>query len=249
MGRLTALVELARLLSGAELERVAERLAMDGSVSRAGREVRPEVRAQATTLLDAVVDHVGDADLVASVLSSTAALVAEERPTTEPVWSGPILPGDSNRTTGAVVRLIDEAAESIWASTYSSGRTAPFVLALKRAMARGVEVTVVADVVELVDVAAMLVHVLPEATILGYHHEVDSRAGLQHSKIVIIDGETVLVTSANLSTAAVEVNLEAGLITKDPVLASRMVRRLVDLRMSDHLRPVTWHQARRGQPP
>ena len=238
MGRLSALTRLARLLTQAELERVAGSLEVDGSPSRAGREVRTHLRSDATSLLRSLLHEINDPGLAAAMLTSASEIVDVDMPMIEPVWSGPALPGDSHRTTGAVARLIDEASESVWATTYSSAPTAPFVQALKRALARGIDVTVVADVVNLPDTATMLVRELPSATVLGYQHEIDGRSGLQHSKVVIIDTETVLVTSANLSTAAVEVNLEAGLITKDPTLASRIRQHFVDLWMADHLRPV-----------
>jgi phosphatidylserine/phosphatidylglycerophosphate/cardiolipin synthase-like enzyme len=63
-------------------------------------------------------------------------------------------------------------------------------------------------------------------------------SGLQHSKVLVIDGRTSLVTSANLSLAALERNLEAGLLTHDITTASRIVRRMADLEESGHLRPL-----------
>ena len=154
------------------------------------------------------------------------------------MWSGPHLQGDSIRTTEAIVRLIDEAEESVLASTYSGSASAPFVQALRRAAQRKVTITLVADVIQRSETASALARAVPRATVYGYHHKIADKAGLQHSKVLVIDGRFTLVTSANLSLAAVERNLEAGVLLDDPVVASRVSRRVADLVASEHLREV-----------
>ncbi|MDQ0425573.1 DISARM system phospholipase D-like protein DrmC [Cellulomonas iranensis] len=232
------LAALVGLLTPSELRRVAASLEATGRARRAAREVAPDRAPAVGVALAAVVSSFGNATALAAALRVIAD-AAEDRP--EPpvvVWSGPQLQGDSVRTTEAIVRLIDDAEESVLASTYSGSSGAPFVQALRRAAQRKVAITLVVDVVERAETARALAHAVPRATVYGYHHEVRGQVGLQHSKILVIDGRFTLVTSANLSVAAVERHLEAGVLLDDPAVASRVSRRVADLVASAHLRQV-----------
>lgn len=230
------LAALAGLLTPTELRRVAASLEATGRARRAAREVAPDRAAAVGPALVAVVSAFGNSTALAAALRVIAD-AAEDRP--EPpvvVWSGPQLEGDSIRTTDAIVRLIDEAEESILASTYSGSEHAPFVQALRRAAQRKVSITVVVDVVLQEQTARAIARAVPRASVYGYHHRVGPQAGLQHSKVLVIDGRHSLVTSANLSTAAVERNLETGVLLDDPTVAAAISRRLADLVASEHLR-------------
>ena len=59
--------------------------------------------------------------------------------------------------------------------------------------------------------------------------------GVLHAKLVIADEEAVLVTSANLTEAAFDRNVEAGLLVRDRVVARSAVRQLVGLIERGHL--------------
>ena len=230
------LAALAGMLAPSELRRVAASLEATGRPRRAAREVAPDRAAAMGPLLAAVASAFGNSSALAAALRVIAD-AAEDRP--EPpvvVWSGPHLQGDSIRTTEAIVRLIDEAEESVLASTYSGSASAPFVQALRRAARRKVTITLVVDVVERRDTARALARAVPRATVYGYHHQVGDQAGLQHSKVLVIDGRITFVTSANLSVAAVERHLEAGVLIKDPAVAGRVSRRVADLVAAEHLR-------------
>ncbi|GAB3868033.1 DISARM system phospholipase D-like protein DrmC [Dactylosporangium cerinum] len=235
---LAALEPLVELLTPTELRRVAASLEATGRVRRAAREVAATREALAHRLLSELVPEFGAAHALAAALR-VAARILERQP--EPptiIWSGPQLPGDSVRTTDAIERLIDEAEESVLASTYSGSGTAPFVQALRRAANRKVTIMVVADVVKQRDCAYAIASAVPRAKVYGYHYEHQSGAGYQHSKVLVIDGQISLVTSANLSAAALERHLEAGLLTRDISVASGIARRMTDLIQSGHLRPL-----------
>ncbi|WP_083511117.1 phospholipase D-like domain-containing protein [Microbacterium sp. XT11] len=58
----------------------------------------------------------------------------------------------------------------------------------------------------------------------------DGKYALQHSKVLIVDSRTAFVTSANLSTAGAESNLEAGVVVHDVEFASSMRQRFTKLR-------------------
>ncbi len=230
------LAALVGLLTPSELRRVAASLEATGRARRAAREVAPDRATAVGPALAAVASSFGNPTALAATLRVIAD-AAEDRP--EPpvvIWSGPQLQGDSVRTTEAIVRLIDDAEESILASTYSGSSGAPFVRALRRAAQRKVTITLVVDVVQRMETARVLARAVPRATVYGYHHRVGDQPGLQHSKVLVIDGRFTFVTSANLSVAAVERHLETGVLLDDPVVASRVSRRVVDLVASEHLR-------------
>ena len=52
--------------------------------------------------------------------------------------------------------------------------------------------------------------------------ELEGPAGVLHAKVVVIDDEAVFVTSANLTEAALDRNIEVGLLVRDRALAASM---------------------------
>lgn len=225
---------LALLLTPSELRRVAAALDLTPRASRASREVAPDHRDATAALLTALLSE-GSPPLLAPTLRTVATIAERRPPPPEVVWSGPHLDGDSHRTTEAIVRLVDNAEESVLASTYSGSAKSPFVDALRRAAQRKVEITLVVDIVEMGEATRAIGASIPRATVLAYHHTVDGKHGLQHAKVLVIDSRTCLVTSANLSVAAIERNLEVGILLDDPAVAGAITRRIADLRASDHL--------------
>src|SRR5262249_53804680 len=68
--------------------------------------------------------------------------------------------------------------------------------------------------------------------------ELDGPGGVLHAKAVVADDEAVFVTSANLTEAALDRNIELGLLIRDPALAatvSNHFRRLIECSL---LRPL-----------
>jgi phosphatidylserine/phosphatidylglycerophosphate/cardiolipin synthase-like enzyme len=69
----------------------------------------------------------------------------------------------------------------------------------------------------------------------------DGPAGVLHAKAVVVDEEAVFITSANLTEAALDRNIEMGLFVRDRALAASVVshfRGLIDLNL---LRPLPGH--------
>jgi phosphatidylserine/phosphatidylglycerophosphate/cardiolipin synthase-like enzyme len=50
----------------------------------------------------------------------------------------------------------------------------------------------------------------------------DGPTGVLHAKAVVVDDEVVFVTSANLTEAALDRNIEVGLLVRDPALAASL---------------------------
>ena len=61
--------------------------------------------------------------------------------------------------------------------------------------------------------------------------ELDGPTGVLHAKAVVVDDEAVFITSANLTEAALDRNIEMGLVVRDRSLAlnvSKQFRGLIE---------------------
>ncbi|WP_115786913.1 DISARM system phospholipase D-like protein DrmC [Arthrobacter silvisoli] len=217
------LLQLARALTASQATSIAASLEIDGRLDRAASFL-PNSSHSAVGFLAKAFSLLGDPALLASVLRGFAAAAERAPSPPRPVWSGPSFSGDGDHTTAAVAHLIDEAKEDILASTYSASMGSPFVKALWRAIARGVSVTLVVEAAKMNDTTAKLQAVLEGACFLAYVPP-EGQYGVQHSKVVIVDSTLALVTSANLSAAAANLNLEAGVLIQDPGFASKIRQR------------------------
>jgi phosphatidylserine/phosphatidylglycerophosphate/cardiolipin synthase-like enzyme len=64
--------------------------------------------------------------------------------------------------------------------------------------------------------------------------ELEGPAGVLHAKAVVVDDEIAFITSANLTEAALDRNIELGLLVRDHALAasvSTYFRTLIDKRL------------------
>ncbi|MBN8656045.1 MAG: DISARM system phospholipase D-like protein DrmC [Anaerolineae bacterium] len=167
------------------------------------------------------------------------------------VWSGPEVPGLHARDTRRVYEeLLGSAKHSVWASTYAffDGPRAFEVLAQRMEILPNLQVTLLLNIqrkrgdTRVSDhlVRAFAEHfwrydwpgkVRPHVYYDPRALELDGPGGVLHAKAVVIDDEQVFVTSANLTEAALDRNIEVGLLAKDRALAANMAahfRGLID---------------------
>jgi phosphatidylserine/phosphatidylglycerophosphate/cardiolipin synthase-like enzyme len=230
-----ALELLAVSISPSQAVKIASSLEIDGSLPKALTKLPED--SPARTHLSACFLRLG-AEALASVLRALAAAGSRSSTSIRAVWSGPTFDGDGDHTTSALSHVIDEATEDVFASTYSATAGSAFVEALWRAIARGVRTTLLVDsTVNHGATLSMLKSKLEGATFWTFV-PADGGYGLQHAKVVIVDSRLALVTSANLSDAAAERNLEAGVIVRDTDFASKMRRRFSALRSAGRLMEV-----------
>lgn len=227
-----ALELLARAVSPSTAVKLASSLEIDGSLAKATAKLPDAAR----PLLQAAFAEVGPIPL-ADTRRGFAAAAAANTVDLRPVWSGPSFPGDGDHTTAALAHLVDEATEEVFASTYSASSNSLYLKALWRAVARGIRTTVLLDS-KLNDgkTAAWLQAKLVGAQFLGFAP--GPEGGVQHSKVVIVDSRVAFVTSANLSEAAHERNLETGVIVRDSAFASSLRQRFIALQAAGHLYPL-----------
>ena len=191
-----------------------------------------------------------DAVLPASVTAATTALgltaegqgpftagaliarldVAAEAPSVQPVWTGPEAAASNERLTlGVVADLIAEAEREILVVSYATAPGPAVREALVNAADRGVEITLLLE--RTVDNPAFGSHGEPfpglRARRLCWPAKLRPAGASMHAKLLVVDRRTALVGSANLTGAALERNLEAGLLIRGGTLPGRLVDHLV----------------------
>jgi phosphatidylserine/phosphatidylglycerophosphate/cardiolipin synthase-like enzyme len=181
------------------------------------------------------VDRVNDAwgcqpDLWGSAIALAFDSVLADRrmadaPRVEVVVTGPDSPAAPARLTSEVVRqLIDQATHRVTLVSYAAYRVPSVITALDAAVARGVLVRLILESPEKLEGGG---GAAAYARYQTYHWPVGRRQppdGKLHAKAVIIDGRDVLLTSANMTTAAYDKNIELGVLCRGGGVASQVQR-------------------------
>ena len=188
----------------------------------------------------------------------TVERAAARAPTPDLVWSGPEVPGLHARDTRRVYEeLLGSAEQSVWVCTYAyfDGPKAFEVLARRMDERSDLRATLLLNIQRgRGDTAASeeLVRrftdrfwgtdwpgsARPKVFYDPRSLESDGPSGVLHAKAVVIDDQAVFVTSANLTEAALDRNIEIGILLRDRPLAasvSHHFRRLIDVGL---LRPL-----------
>ncbi len=200
-------------------------------------------------LLD--LERLGISGPAAAAWIGTIERAAARTPRPDLVWSGPEVLGLHARDTRRVYEeLLGSAEHSVWASTYAffDGPRAFDVLARRMEARPALRVTLLLNIQRKrgdTTAAEQLVRKFADRfwtiewpgslrpTVYYYPRalELDGPAGVLHAKAVVADDELVFVTSANLTEAALDRNIELGLLVRDRALAasvSRHFRVLID---------------------
>jgi phosphatidylserine/phosphatidylglycerophosphate/cardiolipin synthase-like enzyme len=156
------------------------------------------------------------------------------------VWSGPEVPGLHARNTRRVYEeLLGSSRRSVCASTYAffDGPQAFQVLARCMDVRPELRVTLLLNIERKRGDSTAADHLVrrfadrfwsiewPGASRPHVYYDpralvIDGPAGVLHAKAVVIDDEVVFVTSANLTEAALDRNIELGLLVRDRALAA-----------------------------
>lgn len=167
------------------------------------------------------------------------------------VWSGPEVPGLHARDTRRVYEeLIGSAEHSVWASTFAffDGPKAFDGLARRLDARSELRVTLLLNIQRRrgeMTAAEQLVRRFadrfwatdwPGSSRPNVYYDPrsldpDGPAGVLHAKALVVDDEAVFVTSANLTEAALDRNIELGLLVRDRALAASVsshFRALID---------------------
>lgn len=137
----------------------------------------------------------------------------------ELVWTGATPPGSGLRSTLPVVReMLDAADRTVLVVAYNlwfgQGRVMGVLERLGAAARRGVDITFIVDRNyqyghNLAQLRSRWPDGIRRPTVLTWGAEHDSIAKL-HAKVLVVDAEEVLITSANLTGHGMDGNLELG---------------------------------------
>ena len=156
------------------------------------------------------------------------------------VWSGPELPGVPARDTRRVYEeLLSTASASVWVSTYAyfDGPRVFDQLARRMDEVPALKVTLLLNIERRwgdTTATESLVRRFadsfwnadwPGSSRPSVYYDPrsldqDGPEGVLHAKAVVVDAESVFVTSANLTDAALDRNIELGVLVRDRALAA-----------------------------
>ena len=230
--RAAAIARLGELLSAEEAKAIAACLRQVKLAHLAAKRAYPSSRAEVRILLNQLLAD-GDVATAAAVLDGIAAVPQIDRPVT--VWTSPSVPGASGHTTLAALNMINQATAFVFAATYSAGKDSPHLVALKNAVDRGVAVTLVVDVKQMAETAALIALTLKGARVWTLADPEAGEWAIQHAKLITVDDQVSFVTSANFSSAGAMRSLECGMLSRDPAIANGIRQQLESLYAYDIL--------------
>lgn len=195
-------------------------------------------------LLDAWSAAGAGGPVVAAVLRAAAATAEQMRTEqqVEVVWTGPKTDAVHARTTReALLEVIQAADHQLTLFSYAGHHVPDVVAAVLACVDRGVHVRMVLETAKdsqgglSVDAASAFGHLAGKCTFYVWpldRRQVHSdKSASMHVKAALADDHTVLVTSANLTGAALLRNMELGLLVKRgpvPVTFASHVDALID---------------------
>jgi phosphatidylserine/phosphatidylglycerophosphate/cardiolipin synthase-like enzyme len=186
------------------------------------------------------LERLGISGPAAAAWIRTAEEVSSRVPRPDLVWSGPDVPGLHARDTRRVYEeLLGSAERSVWASTYAffDGPRAFEVLARRMDARPDLRVTLLLNIQRRRGDTTVADEVVrrfadhfwakdwpgssrPRVYYDPRSLELDRPTGILHAKAVVADDEAVFVTSANLTEAALDRNIEIGFVVRDRALAA-----------------------------
>ena len=178
--------------------------------------------------------------------SSTTATLVSRTSSVELVWTGPgtsIVP--VRHTAQVLTGLIDQAKERLFFVSFVAYSVQNVIQALIRALERGVEVRILVERAVIdggnlnVDSLGMLQRLLPKATFYEWDKSKtmgDLTYASVHAKCAVADGISAFITSANLSEAAMERNMELGVLIHGGLLPKSLESHLIALETTRHLK-------------
>lgn len=186
------------------------------------------------------LERLGISGVASAAWIRTIERAASRAPTPDLVWSGPEVPGLHARDTRRVFEeLLGSAERSAWVCSYAyfDGPRAFEALARRMDDRPSLSVTLLLNIQRRrgeTTAAEQLVRRFadrfwgtdwpgtsrPRVFYDPRSLEPDGPTGVLHAKAVVADNEVVFVTSANLTEAALDRNIELGLLLRDRALAA-----------------------------
>ena len=158
--------------------------------------------------------------------ASAAAAVQSARGSVELVWSGPstgVVP--VRRTEQVLCEVIGSAFVQLFLVSFVAYKADRIVNCLQAALARGVRVEILLESSSekggqlSFDSAALLRRELPSAVFYTWTQQAQisekaEQHGAVHAKCAVADGKVAFISSANLTAAAMDMNMEVGILIR-----------------------------------
>ena len=145
------------------------------------------------------------------------------------LWTGPQSKAvPVRRTEQALCEVVDSAESDVFIVSFVAYKAEKVYDAVRRAIDRGVRVSFLTEAAKEnggtleVDPAKGLRKKFPEATFYQWMPADGKGAAVVHAKCAVADGRMALVTSANLTGAAMDDNMELGLLVTGHDVARRL---------------------------
>lgn len=154
--------------------------------------------------------------------------------TIELVWTGPktgLIP--TRRTEQVILEVIDSAKQDVFLVTYVFYKASSIVEALNAATKRHVKVGILLESstehggTSRGDSVSAIAEAVPGATVYVWSpsarkSEGEASSAAVHAKCVVADRRLAFITSANLTSAALERNMELGLLIRSGPVPERL---------------------------
>lgn len=163
-----------------------------------------------------------------------AAAIAREAQRCELAWSGPDIAHSRFRRTDSVsAEVIDSARERLWMATYSISGSDLMISRLAEAKRRGVTIHLLVEHPHYITNNREGIRAFRDLGVAPMTWRPDLRpAGGKssfHPKCIVADDSMAFVTSANLSVAAHERNIETGVLITGGELPRQLAARFASL--------------------
>jgi phosphatidylserine/phosphatidylglycerophosphate/cardiolipin synthase-like enzyme len=217
--------DLGAYLTGTEAKDVADHLAGGETLSQALKTVSQARRIELRQMLQGAGLGFTTKDLTIAVLRAIEG--AHSHATTiTPVWTTPGNLADHGQLTASVHHLVTAARESVICSTFNFQRSSALWKALREVATRPevtVRVYVDSDAADSKPelwkpTTNQIAAELAGAVVLRTRADGNGDRPRNHAKFIAIDHQFLLVTSANFSKSAEQLNIELGIRIDDPIL-------------------------------
>lgn len=182
--------------------------------------------------------------------ASITAGIVEKRSTVDMVWTGPsTMMVPSRRTEQVFLEVLKEAKKNVFIVSFVAYNVERILVALKDAIDRGVNVSILFESTKAhggkidIDSLASFSKRLPDASFYFWasdDKEGEGYMGSVHAKCVVADGEVAFITSANLTSAALERNMELGVLIEGGSVPDRLYRHLQALSATGVIEKIQW---------
>jgi phosphatidylserine/phosphatidylglycerophosphate/cardiolipin synthase-like enzyme len=222
-----ALVGLARELPPAARSALVSALESDGRQDLSPLAVTPSMKErlrELEELRDAQSEITEPAMALALRAAAEASASVDDEKSAEIAWTGPGTDAPLRRVDQVIYDLVETAREEIVVVTYAAYRAERALQCLRSATERGVAVRIIIELAEAsggkisADGLATFRASVPRAEV--FYWPLTSRRnlgdsnlyGAMHAKCVVADRSRALVSSANMTDHALELNMELGVL-------------------------------------